>query len=113
MRNLTADTINSFLKEKQAELVLFYADWCPYCRAFLKIVEEKKGELKHELVSAKVNEDENPLWEMYKIETVPTLIAFSKGRIVARKDAVSHVGLSEKELLEADKVLSGRRVSSG
>jgi thioredoxin-like negative regulator of GroEL len=105
MQNLTAETINGFLKEKQAQLVLFYADWCPFCRTFLKIVDEKKGELKHDLVSAKVNEDENPLWEMYKIETVPTLIAFSKGKVIARKDAVPHVGLNENDLLEADKVL--------
>ena len=56
MQNLNADTIAEFLKDKQSELVLFYADWCPFCRAFLKIVEKNKGKLKHDLVSAKINE---------------------------------------------------------
>ena len=45
------------------------------------------------------------MWDTYKIEVIPTLIAFSKGKIVARKDGVPQVGLQESDLLELDSTL--------
>ena len=46
----------------------------------------------------KLNEGENPLWDKHGINTVPTLIAFSKNNIKNRKDAKMEVGLTMSDM---------------
>lgn len=86
-------------------IVLFYADYCPYCRQFKEIFESKEEELqKYEkyrgLVFAESNitDDNNPLWERCTIEVVPTIIRFKNSRTIKRKDGVLGKGLTEKDL---------------
>jgi hypothetical protein len=43
----------------------------------------------------------NPLWERFDVEIVPTLIGFKEGRILLRKDGVAGVGLGTRELEDA------------
>jgi len=86
-------------------IVVSYADWCPFCRSFLKVVEENKARLKHELAFENISDESNPLWEKHKIKVVPTLIAFSKWEPVGRMDGVLGVGLGEEDLLKFDKAL--------
>ena len=81
----------------QKALVLFYADWCPYCTNFKPVFEEinsnqvqKRGTL--------VNEDENPLWDRFNIQMVPTMIAFQDGKIITRRDAKRNVGLTRADM---------------
>lgn len=102
MQNLTPDTINAFVKKNETALVLFYADWCPFCRAFLKLLDESKNSLRHEVVGARVNEEDNPMWDMFNVRYIPTLIAFSKGRVVTRRDSVPKIGLTKDDLLGID-----------
>ena len=47
---------------------------------------------------AKLNEDEDPLWDKHGINTVPTLIAFSKNNIKNRKDAKMEVDLTMSDM---------------
>jgi hypothetical protein len=49
-------------------------------------------------MSSNINHDDNPLWEKFSIEAVPTLIAFKKGKIISRRDAKMGVGLEKSDL---------------
>jgi len=78
-------------------LVLFYADWCPYCANFKPAFEEISSD-KIPKKTALVNEDENPLWDRFDIQMVPTMIAFQNGKILTRRDAKSGIGLTRKDM---------------
>ncbi|MEX0910667.1 MAG: thioredoxin family protein [Nitrosopumilaceae archaeon] len=78
-------------------LVLFYADWCPYCANFKPTFEEiDSSNLQKK--AALVNEDENPLWDRFNIQAIPTMIAFQKGKILTRRDAKKGVGLARTDM---------------
>ena len=85
------------LNHKEKTLVLFYADWCPYCANFKPIFEEIRSD-KVQKKAALVNEDENPLWDGFNIQAIPTIIAFQNGQILARRDAKRGVGLTRKDM---------------
>jgi thioredoxin 1 len=85
------------LTSGQKTLVLFYADWCAYCANFKPTFEEMSSG-KAQKKAALVNEDENPLWDRFNIQAVPTMIAFQEGKIIARKDAKKHVGLTRADM---------------
>lgn len=92
------DFVPKIVESKGKYLVLFYADWCPYCAKFKPIFEKYDIKLPYRLVGAKVNEDDNPLWDMFKIESIPTIIAFDNGEIVSRRDASEGVGLTSADI---------------
>ncbi|MEE8133234.1 MAG: thioredoxin family protein [Nitrososphaerales archaeon] len=92
------DFIPKVVESEDKYLVLFYADWCPYCTKFKVAFEKYEGKFSYKMVGAKVNEDENPLWDLFKIESVPTMIAFDNGEIVCRRDAVRGVGLTSADM---------------
>jgi thioredoxin 1 len=85
---------------------MFYADWCPFCQKFRPIFESSlsnttegsKSKGSYRMYGAKLNEDDNPLWEKFSINSVPTLIAFDKGKLVARRDAKMGIGLTKSDL---------------
>ncbi len=88
---------SNILNDKRKTLVLFYATWCPYCTNFKPAFEEvnTNGIRK---VEAMIDEDENPLWDRFNIQAVPTVIAFENGKIIARKDAKKQVGLTRGDM---------------
>ena len=82
-------------------LILFYADWCYYCKSFIPIFENSVKNLNDNNIlfgAVKINEDENPLWDKYGIKAVPTLIAFSKNTIKDRRDAKMGIGLTKSDM---------------
>lgn len=96
---------SKILNTSQKILVLFYADWCPYCANFKPTFEEiNSGTL--EKRTALVNEDENPLWDRFNIQAIPTMIAFQNGKILARRDAKKHIGLTRTDMESIIKELS-------
>ena len=65
-------------------LVDFWAEWCPPCRPMARVLDELSEELDGKLVMAKINSDENPVASRaYRIMSLPTLLLFHEGRIVA------------------------------
>ncbi|MEM2856593.1 MAG: thioredoxin family protein [Candidatus Nitrosocaldaceae archaeon] len=94
--NIDANNIDEFISKGNV-IALFYADWCPYCSAFKPIFESFKAK-NCNLIKVKLNEDENPLWDRFNITTIPTLIYFKDGNIIARRDARSGIGLSKADL---------------
>jgi len=45
-----------------------------------------------------INDDDNPLWDRFSINTVPTLIAFYKGNIISRRDSKMGFGLDKSHI---------------
>jgi thiol-disulfide isomerase/thioredoxin len=99
--------LSPILKNPSPVLAVFYADWCPFCLSFLP---EFEGLASEQFQTAKVDlsDWENPLWEEYKIDVVPTLVAFDKGKEVARRDGRRGIGLSRKDIDEMKRKLEER-----
>jgi thioredoxin 1 len=93
--------LESQLKRCKRVLALFYSSWCPFCRNFLPVFA--KNTLKTEsllILRVKVDDDDNPLWEEYSIEAVPTVILFEAGTVRRRLNGRFGYGLSEKQFAE-------------
>lgn len=88
---------SKILSSDKKTLVLFYADWCPYCANFKPTFEEIDSK-NIQKKAALVNEDENPLWDRFKIHSIPTMIAFRKGKVITRRDAKMGVGLTRSDM---------------
>lgn len=85
------------MKNSTKTLVLFYADWCPYCSNFRPTFEEISSD-NFQKKAVLLNEDKNPLWDRFSIEAVPTMIAFQNGNIIARRDAKKEIGLTRNDM---------------
>lgn len=93
--------LESQLKKNERVLALFYASWCPFCRSFLQVFNINTSRRSFKLaLRVKVNDYDNPLWEEYSIEAVPTVILFERGKVCGRLDGKLGYGLSEKQLEE-------------
>ena len=82
MENLQPSQFEDILSSQEKTLVMFYADWCPFCRKFKPIFEASANSLtnsRQKFFESNIDDDDNPLWERFSIEAVPTVIAFEKG----------------------------------
>lgn len=75
----------------------FLADWCPFCRAFRPKLEAL-ATAGHAVALADLTDEENPLWERFGVEVVPTVIVFRDGATVFRRDGRLGRGLGETDL---------------
>ncbi|MFZ0185309.1 MAG: thioredoxin family protein [Nitrosotalea sp.] len=98
MEHVTPEEFDSkVLKSDKKTLVLFYATWCPYCSNFKPTFESAKIENTDKMGSI-IDEDENPLWDRFNIQAVPTMLLFQNGKIISRRDAKKHVGLTKSDM---------------
>lgn len=98
MEHVTPEEFDSkVLRSDKKTVVLFYATWCPYCSNFKPTFESAKIENASKMGSI-IDEDENPLWDRFNIQAVPTMIVFQNGKIISRKDAKKHVGLTKSDM---------------
>lgn len=67
----TLSSLELFAKTKEKVYVLFYASWCPYCRAFLPIYEKIFEADPGQFVCAMVDDDDG-LCSRYSVYVVPT-----------------------------------------
>jgi thioredoxin 1 len=101
MENLQPSQFEDILSSQEKTLVMFYADWCPFCRKFKPIFEDSANSLNNsqqKFFESNINDDNNPLWERFSINAVPTIIAFEKGEIISRRDAKMGIGLVKSDL---------------
>ena len=101
MENLQPNQFEDLLSSQEKALVMFYADWCPFCRKFKSIFEASANSLansQQKFYESNIDHDDNPLWERFSIDAVPTVIAFKKGKIISRRDAKMGVGLVKSDM---------------
>jgi len=71
----------------------FWAEWCGPCRMVGPVIDELSGDYDGKIKFVKVNVDEaNALASKYNVFSIPTLMIFNKGEIVAQQ-----VGAASKE----------------
>lgn len=93
------EDLDAAIGSREKLMVLFYAAWCPFSRAFLTtyLSHAAAGD---PCYARLIVDDGDPLVEKYKIDVFPTVLFFEKGRLVHRLDGAYHRGLSEGQLKE-------------
>jgi thiol-disulfide isomerase/thioredoxin len=76
---------------------VFFATWCPHCRAFLAELTSTPQDTPLALVDLSNTDD--PAWDSYNVQVVPTVARFIRGRESARIEARRGVGLSVRDML--------------
>jgi thioredoxin 1 len=85
------------LRAEKPVIVDFYAEWCGPCKMMAPSIDELAEELKDTHIVGKVNVDEaHETAAKYGIQSIPTVILFSKGEEVNRL-----IGFQSKEALKA------------
>ncbi|MHB8546045.1 MAG: thioredoxin family protein [Nitrosotalea sp.] len=97
MEHVTPEEFDSKITGSKKTVVLFYTTWCPYCSNFKPTFESAKIKTANKACSI-IDEDENPLWDRFNIQAVPTMIVFQDGKIISRRDARKHVGLTKSDM---------------
>jgi thiol-disulfide isomerase/thioredoxin len=91
--NYSANSTEGFAQDKSAELLFFYADWCPHCKtakpAWAEIVSkyENKTINGYKVVFTEINcttetDEIGQIMNKYKIEGFPTLKLLKDGQII-------------------------------
>ena len=84
------------LKSDKLVLVEFWTTWCSTCKMLLPIISCIKNKYNNKLKIVKVNVDENiDIVLEYEVMSVPTVLAFKKGKKVA-----SITGVRSKKIFE-------------
>jgi len=89
-------------------VVAFLADWCPFCRALRTVLEEWETDGRFSMAVGDVTDDRSALWEVFRLEVVPTVVVFRDGAVVFRADGDLGSGLSARQLTEVRDAASGR-----
>lgn len=91
---------DKLLSEGKRILVMFYADWCPFCQKFKLTFEsfDNTSDKKIKFYAHMINDDDDPLWDRFSINAVPTLIAFDGNEIISRRDSKMGIGLNKTDI---------------
>lgn len=94
------DELNLRLSAGEKTAVLFIEPWCPFCHQFLPEFIEFAGEEngRFRCLAVRLEDGDDPLYETFAIEVVPTVILFDGTVPVSRLDGVLGVGLDAGDL---------------
>jgi thioredoxin len=92
------EELTKLLKAHPKAVALFYSSWCPFCRSFISVFDRHaRTPANHAYIKVQIDDDDNPMWETYVLDAVPSLILFENGDVSKRLDCVRGVGLNEKQ----------------
>ena len=83
VKTLTNDNFKDFINQNDAVLVDFWAVWCGPCRLVGPVLEKL---CKEDVIQVgKVNvDDEELIASAFSIESIPTMMIFKAGKLVAK-----------------------------
>ena len=106
---LQGDFDNEQLLKSGKILVFFYAEWCPFCRSAFHHLASFSC-ISHKVFRVDLSDEENPMWDSFKIRRIPTLIAFDGGKEFWRREATYLIGLRKADFDEADSIMNAKVV---
>ncbi len=78
--------LSVLLKSDKPVLVKFWASWCRPCRTMTPKFHDAAKTFKGKVTFAQLNVDEQKqVAARYQIRSLPTMILFKKGKVIARK----------------------------
>ena len=87
---------NIFTEHKGKSVVIFSADWCPYCVSFFNNWAEYSKV--SDVFIADITDVESRLWDDFKINVVPTMAIFEDGILTKRWDGQLQRGLTINQI---------------
>ena len=80
---VTDDTFEALVLRSELPIVVdFWAEWCPPCGPIARTLAELAGEMRGEVLFAKINSDENPeATRRYRVMSLPTMLLFRGGEV--------------------------------
>jgi len=97
MLSSDAPTFDRELSQLDRAVVLFRATWCGYCATFLPNFQDEEVDASVPFYETIIDEDEDPRWDTYGIEVVPTVVYFEKGEALERVEARAVLGLAPEQ----------------
>jgi thiol-disulfide isomerase/thioredoxin len=85
-------------------LIVFSADWCPYCISFFNNLKEYAKITS--ILIADITDVESKLWDDFDLNVVPTMAIFDNGNLVKRWDGIIGQGLTINHIEEANSFFS-------
>jgi len=84
------------VESDEPTVVMFWATWCPFCRRFKQEFERLAASHPWRFAAVYLDDEDNPLWDDYAVDVVPTLALFHDGKVVDRLNGVLGYGISRK-----------------
>ncbi len=101
----------SVVQAKEPTVVMFWATWCPFSRRFNEEFEKLAASHSGRFAAVYLDDEDNPLWDDYAVEVVPTLALFRDGQVLDRLDGILGYGIDRKMVdafvRRVDPVLAG------
>lgn len=100
--HLRIEDADAFRRDVEASpeptIVMFTTSWCPFCRRFKPMWDACVEDRPFRFATVYIDGYENPLWDDYQVEAVPSLAVFESGKITMRRDGVLGRGLGQRDM---------------